>query len=296
MRLRSAKYFVQEASIQLTRNRLLSIATATTVAVCVFVLGLALLIFLNAGRIMTTLESNVEIVAYLKQDLPPYQRGELRDRIEAMPDVKSVTYVSREQALASLEKRMGQGEYDLSETIEGSNPLPESFRIKAYNPQRVPVLARSINKLPGVEKIRYGQELVAKLFAVTRWVRVISMFTVICLALAAVFLVATTIRLGIFSRKKEIYIMKLVGATDWFVRLPFFIEGTLLALFGTALAVLFLSLGYHYLLQNLQVAMAFIPMVSEPRTLLNMYLALTAAGICLGIIGTYISVNKYLKV
>ncbi|MGE5403352.1 MAG: permease-like cell division protein FtsX, partial [Candidatus Saccharibacteria bacterium] len=235
MRLRSAKYFVQEASIQLTRNRLLSIATATTVAVCVFVLGLALLIFLNAGRIMTTLESNVEVVAYLKQDLPPYQRGELRDRLEAMPDVKSVTYVSREQALASLEKRMGQGEYDLSETIEGSNPLPESFRIKAYNPQRVPVLARSINKLPGVEKIRYGQELVAKLFAVTRWVRVISMFTVICLALAAVFLVATTIRLGIFSRKKEIYIMKLVGATDWFVRLPFFIEGTLLALFGTAL-------------------------------------------------------------
>ena len=191
---------------------------------------------------------------------------------------------------------MGQGEYDLLATLEGNNPLPDSFRIKGENPRQVEQLAKELAGMQGISKLRYGQEVVRQLFAATRWVRIISVFIVVFLGVAAVFLVATTIRLTIFSRRKEIYIMKLVGATNRFIRAPFFLEGIALAGAGTVFALICLYLGYHYLLENIQPALAFLPLINDDRVLLNLFLGLGGAGIGLGIIGTFISVNRFLNV
>lgn len=296
MRWSTIKYFFREAKTSLARNRLLSLATATTVAICVFILGLAVLLYMNSGEVIEKLESDVEIVAFLENDLLPRERNQLQDTLSKYPGVLSVTFVSRDQALASLEKKMGNGEYDLLGTLEGNNPLPDSFKIKGENPREVAQLAAAIGKMGGISKIRYGQELVRQLFSATRWVRIISLFIVIFLGLAAIFLVATTIRLTIFSRRKEIYIMKLVGATNRFIRAPFFLEGVFLALSGTLFAILFLALGYYYLIDNVQPALTFLPIITDNRVLLNMFLGLGGAGICLGIVGTFISVNKFLDV
>lgn len=294
MKFRTTKYFLKETMVSLSRNRLLSLATATTVSVCVLILGMALLLFVNSGQIMDKLESDVEIVAFLDDGLVPYEQADIRDRIEKIPGVKSVVFISKDEALANVEKKMG--EKNLAETLEGNNPLPDSYTIKAKDPHQVDRIAKTIEKIPGVNKIRYGQALVQRLFAVGRWIRVISLFVVIFLGAAAVFLIATTIRLTIFSRRKEIYIMKLVGATDWFVALPFFLEGMFLALVGTVFAVIVLGFGYHYLIENMKTAMAFVPIVTDRHMLTKMYGGLIVAGTCLGILGTSISVNKFLDV
>lgn len=296
MRIRTIPFFFREALISLARNRILSLATVITVAVCIFILGMACLLFVNTGQIMNKLESDVEIVAFLDSELSPYQIEDLRDRIAKIPQVRSVTFVSRDEALENLNKRLGEQDYNLAETLGGENPLPDSFKIKARDPHAVERIAKTVSRMEGVDGIRYGRLLVQRLLRITTWIRGISMFIVVCLALSATFLVAITIRLTIYSRRKEIYIMKLVGATDWFIRMPFFIEGLILALTGTAVAVGILAAGYHYLVQNVKEAMAFIPLISGGDIILNIYLSLFVIGIALGLIGTFISVNKYLDV
>ncbi len=296
MRWQTIRYFFREAKISLKRNGLLSLATATTISICVFILGIAVLLYMNSGEVIRKLESDVEIVAFLQEEITPYQKDELLDDLRKNPAVESVTFVSRDEALKTLEDKLGQGEYDLLGTMEGSNPLPDSLRIKAVTPREVGVLAESVAKMDGIDKIRYGQDLVKKLFSATRWIRIISAFMVVFLGLAAVFLVATTIRLTIFSRRKEIYIMKLVGATNRFVRAPFFLEGIALATSGTLFALLFLGLGYFYLIENVRTALAFLPLITDPGVLINMGLGLAVAGVGLGIAGTFISVNKFLDV
>ncbi|NLB17173.1 MAG: FtsX-like permease family protein, partial [Syntrophomonadaceae bacterium] len=184
----------------------------------------------------------------------------------------------------------------LLETMEGSNPLHDSLEIKAANPREVGDLAVKVEKMEGVSKVRYGQDLVQRLFSATRWVRILSVVIVVFLGMAAVFLVATTTRLTIFSRRKEIYIMKLVGATNRFIRFPFFLEGIALSVSGTLFALLFLGLGYFYLIENVQPALAFLPMVTDINVLIQMGLGLTLAGMALGVIGTFISLNKFLDV
>lgn len=296
MRWTTIKYFFREAKTSLGRNRLLSLATATTVSICVFILGLAILLFMNSGELIEKLESDVEIVAFLEDGLTLRERDQLEDRLKKYPGVLSVTYVPRDKALASLENKLGRGDYDLLETLEGNNPLPDSFRIKGENPREVAQLASALGKMQGIAKLRYGQEVVRQLFAATRWIRILSIFIVVFLSMAAVFLVATTIRLTIFSRRKEIYIMKLVGATNRFIRAPFFLEGVALAASGTLFAITCLFFGYHYLVENVQPALAFLPLITDNRVLLNLFLSLAGAGVGLGIIGTFISVNKFLDV
>lgn len=294
MRWQTIKYFFREARTSLKRNSVLSIATATTISICVFILGIAVLLYMNSGQVIQKLESDVEIVAFLEDDLTAYQTEELQQTLKKNPAVLSVTFVSRDEALARLENKMG--EYDLLESMEGSNPLNDSLEIKATNPREVGELAAAVEKMEGVGKVRYGQDLVQKLFSATYWVRILSVVIVVFLGMAAVFLVATTTRLTIFSRRKEIYIMKLVGATNRFIRLPFFLEGMALSVSGTLFALAFLGLGYFYMIENVQPALTFLPMITDINVLIKMGLGLTLAGMTLGIIGTFISLNKFLDV
>ncbi|NLB18024.1 MAG: ABC transporter permease, partial [Syntrophomonadaceae bacterium] len=282
MRWQTIKYFFREAKTSLRRNSVLSLATATTIAICVFILGIAVLLYMNSGEVIQKLESDVEIVAFLEEDLTPYQTEELQRTLKKNPAISSVTFVSKDEALGRLEDKMGGGEYGLLETMEGSNPLHDSLEIKAANPREVGDLAVKVEKMEGVSKVRYGQDLVQRLFSATRWVRILSVVIVVFLGMAAVFLVATTTRLTIFSRRKEIYIMKLVGATNRFIRFPFFLEGIALSVSGTLFALLFLGLGYFYLIENVQPALAFLPMVTDINVLIQMGLGLTLAGMALG--------------
>lgn len=295
MILKNFGYFLKEALISLSRNRVLSLATVTTMAVCIFFLGVAVLLTVNAGNFMNQLESDIEIIAYLDDPLTDEELKDVETDIQSTAGVQEVTFVSKEEALQRLQEKFSQEDYDLQQTL-GKNPLPNSFEIKALNPQEVAQVAQAIGDIPGIYKVNYGQGLVEKLFQVTKWVRILSMVFMVILALGAIFLIATTIRLAVFSRRKEIYLMKLIGATDWFIRWPFFIEGIMMGLIGALIAIGLLAGGYTSLINSAQTALFFIPLVSQQNFLVQVYVGLAAVGAVLGIIGTYISLNRFLDV
>lgn len=294
MRPGSIIYFLREAFKSLSRNRLLSFATISTVAISILILGFAVLLTINASALMNYLESDVEIVAFLEKDLTKSQISDVKQDLTAITGVKSVNFVSREKALDKLQESYGGKEYNLKETL-GKNPLPNSFEIKADDPHNVTRIAAQVKKIDGIYKVNYGQGVVERLFKVTRWVRIISMALIILLVFAAVFLIATTIRLAIFARRKEIYLMKLIGSTDWFVRWPFFIEGVFLGAVGGLIAILMLAAGYGSLVNHMDV-LFFLPLVTNPQTLGNVYLGLLICGAVLGVMGTWISLNRFLNV
>ncbi|KUG03862.1 cell division protein ftsx [hydrocarbon metagenome] len=292
--LRNVLYFFREAFKSVARNHLLSIATVSTITICILILGLSVLITLNTSTFLASLESDVEIMAYLDQDLDNDGIKDVRGKLESLPGIETITFVSREQALRDMQESLGKKDYDLESTL-GKNPLPDSFEIKATDPHDVPELAIKIEKINGVYKVNYGKGVVEQLFSTARWVRVVSLVFIILLGLGAIFLIATTIRLAIFARRKEIYLMKLIGSTDWFIRWPFFIEGIGLGALGSLLSIIILATAYGSLLSRVDTIL-FMPLVGGTDVLINLYLSLFAAGAVLGIIGTGISINRFLDV
>ena len=188
----SLRYFFGEARKSLRRNSLLSIATLSTVTICILILGVAVLLTINAGNFMNQLESDLEMMVFVEDSLDKRNLQDLQRQIQSLNGVQSVKFISKDQALANLQSKFNDKEYDLRKTV-GDNPLPNSFEVKAKNPQDVAQIAKQVFKLEGVYKVNYGQGLVERLFQITRWVRVISVALIILLALGAIFLIATTI-------------------------------------------------------------------------------------------------------
>ncbi|MGI6452530.1 MAG: permease-like cell division protein FtsX [Syntrophomonadaceae bacterium] len=294
MMLKNIGYFFSEAKQSLLRNRLLSIATISTVSICILILGIVILASANAENLMQKLESDVEILVLLDRDLDSKDISLVQETIEKMEGIAEVKFVSKEEGLKKLEADLGQGKYSIADTL-GKNPLPDSFEIKASDPHQVPQLAQQIKKVKGVYSANYGQGVVETLFSVTKWVRNLSVGFIVFLFLGAIFLIATTIRLAVYARRKEVYLMKLIGANDWFIRWPFFIEGTALGCSGSLLAILALGVGYNSILNHLD-KLFFLPLVTDKVFLLEIYCLLFLAGGFLGVVGTYISLNRFLDV
>lgn len=295
--MRNIRFYFKEATLSLRRNRVLSLATVFTVATCVVVLGISLLVYLNTGNFIKQLESDVEMVVFLDNNLSRTEVTAFAASLKSLPGVDKVEFVPRDETLKELESRFALGDdYDLNTTLGGENPLPDTYRVKAEDPHQVPQLAKNIEVMPGVTKIRYGKGIIDKLFAVTELVRNVSLALVVLLGAGAIFLIANTIRLAIFSRRKEIYLMRLVGATNWFIRWPFFLEGIFLGLIGSLVATALVYSGYSYLLANIGVTAAFLPLISNQQLIAYLMAALVGSGVVLGLLGTWISVNRYLRV
>ena len=151
--------------------------------------------------------------------------------------------VTKEEGLRQLNEQFGK-DHDLIAAMGGENPLPDYLLVRAEDPEKVPVLAQKIEALDYIESVDYGQGVVERLFSLTNWIRVGGLVTIILLAAATVFLIAITIRITIFARKKEIEIMQCVGATRWFIRCPFFLEGMFLGFTGSLIACITLYFSY----------------------------------------------------
>ncbi len=294
MKPENAVYFIREALSSLSRNRLLSIATVSTIAICILILGMAVLMTLNAGNFVNRLESDIEIIAFLDNELAGSKLDQIKRQVEKMDQVESITFISKDEALQRLNEKLAGKEYDLSSTL-GKNPLPDTYEIKVCDPHEVSDIAVEVAKIEGIYKVNYGHGVVEKLFEVTKWVRIIGLIFILLLAFGAVFLIATTIRLSVFARHKEIYLMKLIGATNWFIRWPFIIEGILLGTLGALISLIILAVGYGSLINELQI-LYFFPLITSSGILVKLYIGLLLTGSVLGILGTAISLNRFLEI
>lgn len=293
--MKNIGFFFKEAFISMNRNRLLTIATLSTVTICLCIVGAALLLTLNTDAFMQKLGDDQEIMVYVERSLSEAQVSALGEEIRAVPGAEKISFVSREQGLRELQEDSRLKGYDLTGML-GDNPLPDSFRVKAVGVEQVEPVAQAIAKLDGVDDVKYGENVVQKLAELSDGLRLGSLIIIALLAFGSVFLIATTIRLAIFSRRKEVYLMKLIGAGDWFIRWPFFIEGVLLGVSGAALALLLLGAAYNSLLGNVQIVINFIPLVDDIAILRPYGLGLLGGGALLGVGGTWISLNRFLKI
>lgn len=295
MRLNTIKYYFREAFHSILRNSWLSVASVGVVAVSLLILGGSLLLVLNANNIAATMESSVEISVFLKDKTTPAQIKDIESKIKSMPGVVKVEFVSKDRALEEMKKNFGDKK-DILAGLEEKNPLPDAFRVKTGTVEQVAPLAQQLESLEQVDQVRYGQGVVEKLLALSRWVRAAGLATMVLLGIAAVFLIATTIRLSVFARRREIGIMKFLGATNWFVRFPFLLEGMFLGVAGSLLAAAGVYFGYFSLIGNIQLSMPFIQLVTDRNLIMPLMEGLLLLGLAIGALGSMISVRRFLKV
>lgn len=295
MKLRTWEYFVRETAASMRRNSLMSFASVSTVALSLLILGLFLTLVLNLNHLASVVESEVQISVYLQDGLSDAQTRELGARIAQIPGAAQVNYVSKDQAMARFKQRLGEHQSILS-ALGDSNPLPNAFEVRMERPEQVKPAAQAISTLPGVENARYGQEVIENLFALTRLVRVFGMLIILFLALAAVFIISNTIRITVFARRREVGIMKFVGATDSFIRWPFLLEGMILGFGGALLAVLALNKTYNLMVDKIYGTLAFLPVIPSYPFLTNISLVLLAAGAIIGALGSTLSLRRFMRV
>ena len=295
MKISTAEYFVTESLNSIRRNGLMSVASLMTVALSLLILGVFTITVMNLNHLASVLESQVQVTVYLQDTMKEDEVREIGTRITKLPGVTRVNFVGREEALTRFKLRLGEQQGLLAELGE-NNPLPNAFEVKVDRPDRVKPVALAIAQLKGVETARYGQEVVEQLFGLTRMVRIFGVVLIVFLGLAALFIIVNTIRLTVFARRREINIMKYVGATDWFIRWPFIIEGVLLGALGAGIAVVLLTQFYSIVTGQVYESLAFLPLLPKYPFLNYVNLFLMAVGVGIGVLGSIISVRKFLKV
>ena len=295
MSFSTKEYFIKETYKSIRRNGFMSFASISTVAVSLLVLGMFLMIFLNTNNLAQYLESQVQVSVYMQDSATDKELAAVKEKLTKMPGVVKVTQVSKQQALERFKKRLGDQE-QLLNSMGKDNPFPNSFEVQVDSPERIKVLTPQLGQLPKVETAKFGQEVVEHLFQLTKILRFGGILLVVFLAMATLFIISNTIRLTVFARRKEVIIMKYVGATDWFIRWPFLLEGMTLGFFGAVVAFILINSIYSGLLERIHATLAFLPLLPTSPLLLYVDLFLLVAGTGIGALGSYISLRKFLRV
>lgn len=295
MKLQTSEYFIQEVFRSLRRNNWMSFASIGTVAVSLFVLGVFLLLVLNMNRMASALESQVQISVYLEDGLTADDRKDIASDIEALQGIESIRYISKDEAKERLEERLGDQKY-LLDALGDKNPLPDSFEVVVMSPDLVETAAKAIDRMDGVEEAKYGQDVIEHLFAITRLIRIFGLVLMVLLAGATLFIISNTIRLTVFARRKEIAIMKYVGATDWFIRWPFLLEGMVLGFVGGVIAAVALRSFYAAMAAKITDTLTFFPLMPQYPSMNYITVALLLTGMAIGALGSALSLKRFLKV
>lgn len=305
MKISTVARHVREGAKNVARNGWMSFASISSIAVSLFILGVFMLLALNMNKLADQLDSQVQISVYLETDTDKPKIEAIERLIKRIPEVKSVTFVSKAEGLARFRESMDEeGKQALEGYDNENNPLPDAFEVEAFDPQKIAYVAKQIEAInetdadKPVKKVRYGKGTIETLFSITNGVRNVGLFIVLGLAIMAMFLISTTIKMTILARRREIGIMKLVGATNSFIRWPFFIEGALIGLGGSAVTTAALLIGYSQLVTKTNYSMGLymlqLASIDEVKWIVGG--TVLVLGTLLGVWGSTISIRKHLKV
>jgi cell division transport system permease protein len=298
VKLRTGKFFIREGFRSFKRNRTMSAAAVTSVIAALLVIGIFLIIVLNIDFAATKLESQIEMMVYLNDGLSENIINTMGTEIKSINGVKSVDFIPKDVALKNLEKEWGENSY-LLEGLDGDNPLPDAFLITLTDPAQASSVAMSVSAVSNIEKVVYGKEELAKLLNATYVLRMSSAVIILILLFISVFIIANTIKLTLYARRREIGIMKFVGATDWFVRTPFIIEGIVVGIIGAIVSTAILGSAYYYLsgiVKNQMIGFMSISLMPFNQIITSMVVLLLTVGVIIGATGSLISVRKFIRV
>lgn len=295
MKVRTIEYYIREVFISLRRNNWMSVASIGTVAVSLFIFGMFLMMVMNMNKLAENMESQVQINVYLLDKVDREQARDIEKDLKEIEGVESVGFVTKDEAMERFKDRLGD-QKTLLDALDETNPLPDSFEVTVTNPDLVKTAAEKMEKIDGVECAKYGQDVMEHLFEITRLLRIFGFTLMLVLAFATLFIISNTIRLTVFARRKEIAIMKYVGATDWFIRWPFVMEGMVLGLFGSIIAAMVLRTAYIAMAEKVYDTLAFFPLIPEQPFLTYITIVVVISGMVVGAIGSAVSIKKFLKV
>lgn len=291
----SLSYFWGETFRSLFRNRFMAIASVLTVTLSMFILGVFLSAVLNINHMASYLENQVEMTVYLKDGLTTDQVMGIGKYLKAQPGMKEIKFTNKDQAMKDFRERMGD-QQGLLDAING-NPLPASYQMSFQTPEQLKTAAEVVAKYQGVETVQYGKDIIEQLYKVAQVIRLSGIVLIIFLAGAELFIISNTIRLTVFARRREIQIMKYVGASNGFIRWPFLFEGMVIGFWGSGFASFILWEGYKTVVSEMAAAgLVFIPMIPLWPFMGYTTLIILAAGIVIGVMGSAISLRKYMKV
>ncbi|MDO5095495.1 MAG: permease-like cell division protein FtsX [Peptostreptococcaceae bacterium] len=295
--LNSFLYNIKEAFYGMVRNRSMAIASVASVASSLFVFGVMLCIVLNLNNITSKTQDQFNAVnVYMNDALDEAKQQEIGAKLKAMPNVAAVHYESKEEALLKLKERWGDKAY----LLDGiKNPLQNSYVVEIKNAKQADTLVKNINEIKGVEETRYYKDIIEQLSKMVNTINRFGLILMVVLVFVSIFIISTTIRLTINARKNEIFIMKYMGATNWFVRWPFIIEGLILGFIGALIAIGLTHVMYHvmydfFTTDNVSFINGYILHIED--IFMNIVAVFLAMGIGIGTVGSVTSVRQYLEV
>jgi len=290
------KFHLKSALKDIRSNRLLSLVTISTFALSILIVSTALLFFVNMNTIIDGWRQGIHMMAYLRDDLSDADRSHLKAQIENLYGVERADFISKKEAMARLREQMNR-QAGILDNLEG-NPLPDAFEVQmiaaSQSWEKVEQLAASLEALQGVGEVEYGQRWIKRIINVFNLFRMTAYTMGALFFMAAVFIVGNTVRLVLYSRKEEVEIMRLVGATEGFILAPFYFQSLLQAAAGSVIGLV--GLYIMYILIQSRIAAGMTAGFFEPRFLS----AATQTGIVgcsmlVGWLGCHLSVKQYVK-
>ncbi len=301
-------YSLREAGHHFRRNLSTALGAVVTIFLSLFIIGVFVLGSSIVNNMVGSVEDKVTIQAFLSDDAVQDKVDALQKSVQGWDNVESVTYKSKDEALEEYRTTMSNKNAAAAvAALDGQNPVPASLVIKLDDPQQVSATADKLIADPSFAEVcddtdnpaasvQYGQETVERLFSVANYIRVIAVVLVIMLTFVAFVFINNTIRLAISARRREIAIMRLVGASNGFIRGPFLMEGALEALIGALLSIGALQLVISVVLPRLESSLQFLAIAVDPAIVGFTYVILIVVGLVIGLFGSAIAMGRYLKV
>lgn len=302
----SLLYFLKESLTGFTRNLSTALGSIVTIFLSLLIIGIFLIGGFIVENVVSSVEDKVSISVWLSDDASDSDITTLQNYIQGLEGVESVGFTTKDQALENFRNSMTSNP-EIVDQLDGQNPLPASIEVELADPQMVETIAGQIrenatfqsicdNPADPADSLKYGQKSVKRLFDLTNYIRYIGIALIALLIFIAMVFINNTIRLAILARRKEIAIMRLVGASNGFIRGPFLMEGALHAIIGSLLAVGSLELLRSLVLPKISSALVWLPLDLGGSTTFMIYAILVVAGLVIGLLGSALAMRRYLKV
>lgn len=296
MRFNTLKYFVSDSIRSLNRNKTVTIASIATVTATFFIFGIFLLTMITGKLLINEVGSKLEVKIYLNDNITTSQQSDISNKVKDISGVTDVKYVSKSQAFNDFKQQIGNENEDLLDGLDKNNFMPASFVVNVEKPEIISKVTKDIKSMPGIEQVKDARDYVNQVIAVSHTIQGIGLVLLVILLGVSLFLIGNTIKLTVYSRRREINIMKYIGATDWFIRWPFVLEGVFIGVIGSIISDLVLYYGYKYVYLKVTTQFLTASLVSPSYVLTTILFEFIVSGIIIGSIGSIFSIRKFLQV
>lgn len=280
------------------RNFSLSLASISCITITLILVGVSIILSYNVNHFTKQIESDVTIVTFLNKNISSEDAISMEQKIKNLGNISSIDFKSKEDVKKSMQKESQVFDSIMSEWNTKDNPLQDTYTIKVKDINQIGKTADQIKKLDGVDIVKYGEGMVETLVDIFDTVKKITVIVVIALILVTAFLISNTIKITISSRKRQIQIMRLVGASNQYIKRPFFIEGIILGFLGSLIPLIICCYGYVFFYDkyNGQLFTPLISLVKPESIMIELIVIIVAIGVVVGAFGSYRAVRKYLKI